>query len=302
MADETPIKKPRGNPNFIKRKQDNNTTNNMADEEKNEKPEVKTQPEEGATPPPPTDTLPADLFSDKIPTAEVLPLDGQVKEKAYAALPSDATTTSETPSTPGSPPSPTDSMASSTPAATVAPPKTLEEINSQAAQTVDLMLKGYEKAHQLGRYLGKVDESNLAQMHAKGEIDLQKELPLGKKTVTVGQFFDEYNQGVDQNIVVDQDFKDKIRPPLTRICIKNNWLLNDEMYVLTMLAEDVTTKVSLLIGMKKACNLVLDACQQMMKSQKEHGNKKAPPRMDQQPQDETVDWHEPDAAADTPQG
>lgn len=299
MADE--IKKPRGNPQFQLNKK-KKTEPTMADDKKevNEKgEEVKeTKTETTATgketpPPPAPDTLPSDLFSDKMPGEEVLPLDGKVKEKSYASLPNDATTgdgttTSESKTSgDGVTPPPTP--------APIEPPKTPEEVASQAAQTADLMIRGYEKIHSLGRWLGKVDQGNLTSMHSKGKINLEQVLPLGKKTITVQDFFTEYNQGIDENIVVSQEFKDNIRPPLIRECIKRNLLMNDLMYIGVLVAEDVSTKVGMLVGLKKSANLVLEACKSMMDAQQEKKEKREKPPTQEEhpaPAEELVDWHE----------
>jgi hypothetical protein len=156
------------------------------------------------------------------------------------------------------------------------------------------MLKGYDKLHMLGRWAGKVDEGELNQLHAKGKINLEQVLPIGKKSITVGAFFSEYNAGIDENIVVSEEFKTNIRPPLERICIKRGWLLGDEAYVLSLLGEDVATKVSMLVGLKKSANLVLGACQQMMIQQNAKGGGKKPPQSGGNPHpEEPVDWHEP---------
>lgn len=316
MAVEQQIKRPRGNPNFQKKKQETNNTAPMADKKEGEGAEKKEQTTPPAETPASTD-LPADLFDDKIPSAEVLPLDGPVKEKAYAALPTDQpagpSASGASPATPseggGAPPAdpgataPTASFDStpSAPAQPVAPPLTLQEINDQASQTADLMIRGYDKLHMLGRYLGKIDEQELGRLHSKGKINLEQTFPVGKKTITAAGFFSDYNAGIEENIVVSTEFKEKIRPPLIRICVKRNWLLNDEAYVLTMLAEDMTTKVSMLIGLKKSANLVLEACHEIMKKQNtkapeakvsEHPEAKGPgaPSDFEQP----VDWREHD--------
>src|SRR3990167_1529347 len=202
MEEEISQKKPRGNPNFVKRKQEKTMADEKEEVKKEEKVSESTggQPNADTTPAP--DTLPSDLFSDKIPDAEILPLDGQVKEKPYASLPGDipADTTTSTAPTSGE-------ATPSTPAAVVDPVKTPEEQKSAAEQTVMMMLRGYEKLHQLGRWVGKIDQSDLQQLHAKGKIDLEKQLPLGRKSISVGDFFNEYNAGVDQNITVSEEFK-----------------------------------------------------------------------------------------------
>lgn len=281
-------------------------------ETETKEPEVKkTEPAaktDGATPPAadpkPADTLPSDLFSDKIPDSEVLPLDGPVKVKDYAALPSDATEPKPSPN--GSEPAattfqeakPGDSTAPAP--AVVTPPPTPEEIQSQAAQTADLLIKGYDKLHMLGRWAGRVDESELSQMHAKGKINLDQILPLGRKSITVQDFFAEYNAGINENIVVSQEFKDNIRPPLIRECVRRGWLMNDMTYILVLLGEDVVAKTSMLVGLKKSANLVLDACKTMVATQKEMGKTKKADRtpepsdnIEPPPAEENVDWREP---------
>ena len=259
MNEEIKLKRPRGNPQFQINKKNKQTEQTMPEEE-TKKPEAQEAP-----PPPPSDTLPADLFSDKMPDEDNIALDGEVKEKPYAALPVDASMSGSTPT--GDPKDATQPTAPVTPAPTVSP----EEIQSQAKQTVDLMLKGYDKLHALGRWVGKIDNNDLAALSANGKINLEQNLPLGKKSISIGGFFAEYNQGIDENIVVTEEFRTNIRPPLTRICIKNNWLLNDEMYVISLLTEDVVTKASMLMGLKKSANMVLEACLAMQKA------KTAPP-------------------------
>ena len=298
MLETEQIKRPRGNPAFQKKKQDNNTNNTMPDDKKevDEKgEEVKKETPPAETTPPAPDTLPSDLFSDKIPGEESIPMDGQTKEKPYAALPVDASESTASSNGTATPPS-GDTIAPAP--AVVTPPPTPEEIQSQATQSADLMIRGYEKLHMLGRWVGKVDQNDLTQMHAKGKINLEQVLPLGKKSITVQDFFSEYNQGIDENIVVSQEFKDNIRPPLIRECIRRGWLMIDLTYILVMTGEDLTTKMSMLVGLKRSANLVLNACQEMMKNQRTQSEpKRTPPIQKNQeqehpPTEEIVDWHE----------
>lgn len=304
------VKKPRGNPNLIKGHKENekNKAKKMAEKETPEpKPNTET-----TTPPieKKVDALPSDLFSDKIPTTETLPLDGAVKQKDYAQLPNTEGTTPPPPPTNGTTPPPAGGEVEpksfeATPPNTVQvpttppadAPMTEAEMQSQAKQTVDLMLKGYEKLHTLGRWLGKVDENELATLHAEGKIDLNRTLPVGLKTITVQRFFSEYNQGIDQSIVVTDEFKAAIRPPLERICLKRRWFLSDEVYVAMLVSDDLATKVSLLVALKKSCNLVLKAVQEMEK-------KKNKPSQEKKETPETfgdaAEWKEPEPEGNPP--
>lgn len=281
-----PPKKPRGNPQF----QLNKKPKPMAEEEVKKE---TTQAEQPASPPP-SDTLPSDLFSNKMPGEEVLPLDGEVKSKTYAALPGDGGTP---PPTGGEQKSFESGAVPTATAATpaVAPP-TPAEVQSQAEQTVSLIIKGYEKLHSLGRWIGKIDPSELTALHAQGKINLEQNLPLGKKSITVGGFFQEYNAGIDENIVVSEEFKTVIRPPLQRLVVKYNILLDDLMFVGVTVTEDLVTKTSMLLGLKKSCNMVLEAVIAMQKAATSppprEEKKREPVNMDP-PATEDAEWREP---------
>jgi len=311
MAEEEQIKKPRGNPNLQKGKNGTPSAAEGKETPKEENTGGDGSENDDAPEASTGDKLPSDLFSDKMPSSETLPLDGEVKVKDYAALPNEGAAPAPTGDKASTePPKPfDDSSAPSVQAmgAAPAPPLTPDEEQSQAKQTVDLMLKGYEKLHGLGRWAGKIDKGELGALHSSGDIDLQKELPIGRNTTTVGDFFDDYNKGIDENIVVTEEFKDNIRPPLTRIVIKNKWFLSDEMYVGMIVAEDLTTKMSMLLGLKKTANMVLDAVKAMSKAEKESKKKKDKPKDNPAATDvpnmEDVDWREvPDPNEQTDEG
>jgi len=265
-------------------------------------------PEAGAKEEQVVKELPKDIFSDKMPDGEVLPLNEEVKTKDYGQLPSDAGNTgaagggASAIGADGSqiPPGVGGSGGQLGGVAPAAPAISPEQIKTQAQQTVDMMLKGYEKLHGLGRWIGKIDQNELVEMHVSGKIDLEQQLPIGNKSIAVKEFFAEYNDGIDENISVSQEFKDKITPPLERICIKNNWLLSDEYYVGALLAEDLTTKVSLLIGLKKSANLVLGACVKIMQNKNAPKSKPGASHEDRQehpsPGDGRSEWKEPEEA------
>lgn len=270
------LKKKRGNPNWIKKKNQNGQTapieNNYTMNEKEEETETVIS----ETPPQQEDngnkTLPKDIFSDEMPKTEILPLEEEVVKTSYADIPvvdeqlEVKSETTEQPSSENTPSSTSQTITSSK------QPKSEEEIKTQAEQTVNLLLKAYEKLHGVGRWVGKMDESKLANLHISGKINLEQEFPLGAKKITAGQFFAEYNKSIDENIVVVDEFKDAIRPPLTRVAIKHKWLITDEIYLALLISEDLSTKISILIGLKKSANLVLNSCMELMKKQKTKDN------------------------------
>lgn len=280
VTSETPtVKKTRGNPNFKKgadnpyyKKGDSKMAETATEEVKEVKPAEPNASAIGEE----KKVIPSNIFDEKIPDKPVLPLDDEVETKAYATIseekPNEAgKTTDSGTSTESTTSSTTSDGGASGPAPTTTPteqPLTPEEQQTQAAQTVAALIKMYEKMHGVGRWMAKKDPAELLQMHMKGEINLNRQLPLGDKVIQVKDFFNQYNNGIDEAICVDQEFKDNITPPLTRIAIKRKWFLGDELYVGMLVAEDLATKASLLIGLTKSANLVLQAVKDMEKGRK----------------------------------
>ena len=223
--------------------------------EKETTPTTTTEEALDSTAPPTSKKLPADIFSDKLPKDEILPLDDAVEEKPYAVLPDIIQQPSA--SLNGAPAEDTGLPAA--PEQQQEVPMTPAEEAQMAVQTVDWALKGYDKLHALGRYMGKIDMDKLTALHEDGKLNLKKELPIGKKTITVGRFFEEYNEEIDKNIVVTDDFKNAFRPPAIRVAIKRKWFIKDEAACLMLLGEDIISKTAMLIGLKTSINLVLSS-------------------------------------------
>lgn len=129
---------------------------------------------------------------------------------------------------------------------------------------MDVGLNIYDWAHKGGRWLAKVKPEKLSRLAMEDKIDLSLSVQDGKGgTITIGALFDSFNAQIDNTIVLDQTFRDKVREPLIRICIKNGWGLTDEQYVLVVIGEDLVTKVSLAGALMMTANKMLDAFTKM---------------------------------------
>lgn len=275
-------KKPRGNPNL--KKGIKNPYYESGNTQTTQKPMAETETNTATTDADVSGIkkeIPDDLFSDTIPSDPVLPLDGQVKTKDYAVINDGSGNNGGGGKNPPIPPVSGDSTPPPTGDGSSIPPpvgdgsmspplspggKTPEEIRTEAEQMVKLILKGYDKLHGVGRWVGKIDDNQLMNLHMQKKIDLDYKLPLGTKSIAVRDFFSGYNQEIDENIIVTDEFKEAVTPPLVRIAIKRGWSMGDEMYVMMLAAEDLGTKMSMLVGLKKSANLILDACMQIMKA------------------------------------
>ena len=291
-----------GNPNWGKKKEhpiNNPTTNPTTNPIKPEpimppKEETKPEPTSVATAPTATqpaetpaitapDTgngqsasssdIPKDIFSDVMPTKEVLPLEGEMKDNAYAGIPNPAApgagqpdgsaTAGKEPFVPRQEPGQTAPAGGGEP--TISKELSASEIDNRANLTVDLILKAYEKIHGIGRWAGKISEDTLIELEALGKVDLKRVFNLRAGGVTAGQFFQEMNNAVDTNIVVSPEFRTTVTPVLKRIVIKYKLFISDEIALILIVAEDISVKISLLISYKSSVNLVLKSLQEEQK-------------------------------------
>lgn len=145
------------------------------------------------------------------------------------------------------------------------PEKTEAEKLSEAEQLVDTFLDGYDQLHGLARYMAKVDMNELVRHHATNKINLNLELPLGESSVKIGQWFTDYNKGIDEDLVLSEKFRDDFKPPAVRICYKRGWGLSDELRIMTLLGKDIVSKGAVVFGLKKSANELLQVAYSIQK-------------------------------------
>jgi len=260
------------------------------------------------------------LFSDEMPPSEKNPFDDQVKDKPYAAIGDNgksATTNNGIDSTEQKQKEGQSTEFKSTPPPaepdTPTKEKSETEIRGNAAQTVELFLRFYSKLHTFARFLGKYDEKKLSKEDIQGKIDLNREIRYEGQTIHAGEVFTTVNQQIDATIVVSEDFKRAFSPPAERICIRRGWLLGDELYVGSLLFDDITGKMGVLIGIRKSVSNIYDALVEEM-AEKKREREKSTKRKDKTDEstakkhvdeDDKTDWedkefNEPEEKGETP--
>jgi hypothetical protein len=143
---------------------------------------------------------------------------------------------------------------------------------------VDGVLEGYIMLHQVGARWFSVSEDKLVERAMKGEIDLDMPIPISEtQVISVQEFVQSYNQSVQETLVVEDEFIEKVRPPLIRIAQKNNIGLSDEALVGIMFAKDLGMKGVALFGLKKSFNKTLDMVTKMYRQQQSQGMNVPPP-------------------------
>jgi len=124
-----------------------------------------------------------------------------------------------------------------------------------AEMTLDLYTKGCE-------YLGKVpeiSEAKLDRLIAEGDIDPSIQIPTEAGNVGVKDFAQEFNSSIRGAFEVDDEFRDKVRPPLIRVFKKRGVGMTDEQLLLYYFGTDIFTRGAQAFMLKKTANSILDS-------------------------------------------
>lgn len=147
-----------------------------------------------------------------------------------------------------------------------------EEAKVAAEQAVHLFFEAYEGLHAGMRWVASIPDEKLIEMELDGKVDAKMPVPDPEgEFIPLDQFVQEYNESVKEKIVVGVEFKEKVREPLIRICIKRGWGVTDEQYVLYMIGKDLTTKMAMVGMMRSSINKALRLYSKIWLHQKESG-------------------------------
>jgi hypothetical protein len=124
-----------------------------------------------------------------------------------------------------------------------------------AEMTLDLYTKGCE-------YMGKIpqiSESKLDRLIAEGEIDANIQIPTEAGNVGVKDFAQEFNSSIKGAFEVDDEFREKVTPPLVRVFKKRGVGMTDEQLLLYYFGTDIFTRGAQAFILKKTANSILDS-------------------------------------------
>ncbi len=130
-----------------------------------------------------------------------------------------------------------------------------DEQKNAAAQTTDMVLDVYDKLHFFGRMYIKKDHDDLIEAHNDEKIDMYSVVTENEedpdKEITVEEFWGDFNNQVEERFIVSQGFKDAVRPPMERLCMKYGLGASDGLFVAYQFGKDAATKIAMLVGFKK---------------------------------------------------
>tara|TARA_B100000963_G_scaffold8974_2_gene7083 strand:- start:14865 stop:15794 length:930 start_codon:yes stop_codon:yes gene_type:complete len=127
-------------------------------------------------------------------------------------------------------------------------------------QLVETSLEVYKMLHQVGQRFAKKDEQEIMQAVQNGDIDAEMEIPIDEKGTTTNpiEFFQNYNEQVEEALSYDEEFGEKVRPAMERVFEKRGWGMNDEQYLMYMFGKDIAMKGMMVVTLKKQANMIFN--------------------------------------------
>jgi hypothetical protein len=133
------------------------------------------------------------------------------------------------------------------------------ERNSSAAQMAAFVMTMYEKGHEFANHQLKIPEKKIQKMQMEGTVDLTVAVPyeIGK-FVQLDEFINEYNAQASDVLIVEEEFKKSVMPPLTRVLAKRGHGMTDEQYLIFMFGQDIAVKGFKFAQMKAQTKSILN--------------------------------------------
>jgi hypothetical protein len=128
-----------------------------------------------------------------------------------------------------------------------------------AEMMADMTLDIYEKACGWIGKIPQISESKIDKLIAEGDIDADITLPTQAGEMPVRDFAKEYNNSIKDAFEVDDEFKEKVRPPLVRVFKKRGIGMTDEQMLGYYFLTDLGAKGAQAFMLRKQANSILDA-------------------------------------------
>ena len=101
-------------------------------------------------------------------------------------------------------------------------------------------------------YLAKIKEDKVDKLAKDGLIDMNLRVPVDAYTsVSIPQIVQGFNSEIQETFEVTDEFKDSVRPAMTRVFVKRGWGVTDEQQLLLAFGMDIAQKGAILFKLKK---------------------------------------------------
>jgi hypothetical protein len=146
------------------------------------------------------------------------------------------------------------------------------ELKMGAENVAKLLVDGYEQMHVFGNKWLQISQRKLRKMVAEGDIDLSVQIPYDYgKTITAGEFIEEFNEQNKDTLTVSKEFKKEVTPVLTRVLQKRGAAMTDEQYLGFLIVKDVGLKAIIVSQVRSSMNEMLNVIKEYTQAVKENG-------------------------------
>lgn len=146
------------------------------------------------------------------------------------------------------------------------------EAKMGAENMAKLLVDGYEQLHTFANQWLQISPRKVRKMVSEGEIDLSVEIPYEYgRTITAGQFIEEFNEQNKETLTVSKDFKKNVTPVLTRVLQKRGAGFTDEQYLAYMVGKDVLVKAVIVSQIKGTMTDMFNVIKDYTQALKENG-------------------------------
>ena len=127
-------------------------------------------------------------------------------------------------------------------------------------QMVDTVLDVYGKAHILANRVTKIKEEKVAKAMEDGEIDPSLQVPIDNdgNSMDLLSYVQEYNSQLSDAIKLEDEFVEKVRPPMIRVFQKKGLAMTDEQFLAVAFGTDILTKGAMIFQLVKQNRKLMD--------------------------------------------
>lgn len=128
-----------------------------------------------------------------------------------------------------------------------------------SAKMANMLIDLYSFLNNKAEGLVKFNTKKLKRLHTKGEINLHLQIPVDDQggTCTMKEYFEEYNRQQEGVFEVSEEFKNEVRPPLTKVLSKKGIGMTDEQQLMYLVAKDAGSKIFVGIQLGVTMNSML---------------------------------------------
>ena len=143
-----------------------------------------------------------------------------------------------------------------------------KDAEEASSQLVDTFLEGYKVAHTLGARYFTMSEEEIVKKAIKGELNPDMMIPVSPtSTISVRDFIGEFNNQVNEVLVVEDEFVEKVKPVMIRVFSKRGYGMTDEQYLMFAFGKDILQKGAQLYAFKKSLTQSLKMMTEMYNAQ-----------------------------------